>query len=183
MGFLAERGVLTCFGTIDSALVDRLVEEILEANDRRQFDHIRLYIRSEGGDLLAAFALLDIIAWSRLPVATVAMGLVASAALMVLMAGAAGRRSVLPRSSLLSHRFSTMTAGNHADLIAKRTMEDLAWQRVLDHYRRHTGINDQERLERELLPPTDRWLTPEEACSLGLVDHVLEHAPQPEVTP
>jgi len=183
---LEDEGVLMLFGPVAGSSVEPLIRRILEHNLRRDRPHLRLYINSPGGSVDQGFALLDIMAWSRIPIYTTGMGQIASMALMVLMAGARGHRTLLPRTSVLSHRFSTTVAGTHADLLASRVHEDHVYSRILDHYARCTGIVDRLRLESELLRPTDRWLTAPEAVTLGLADQVLEQPqvianPQPQV--
>jgi ATP-dependent Clp protease protease subunit len=171
---LHAAGVLMLSGDIDRSSVQPIIRSIMERNLSGYRGDIRLFIDSPGGSVDAGFALLDIMAWSRVPIHTTGLGLVGSMALLVMMAGARGHRTLMPRASVLSHRFSTTVQGNHADLLASRTREDQMWERILDHYRRCTGTHDAAILEQELLRPTDRWLTPVEAVGFGLADRVWQ---------
>jgi len=178
---LEDEGVLMLFGPISGSSVQPLIHSILEHNLRRDRPHLRLYINSPGGSVDQGFALLDIMAWSRIPIHTTGMGQIASMALLILMAGARGRRTLLSRTSVLSHRFSTTVAGTHADLLASRVHEDQMYARILEHYARCTGVQDLASIEAQLLRPTDRWLTADEAVALGLADRVLA-PPQAEMS-
>ena len=169
---LDQEGLLQLNGEITHGTTDSLIKSILEHNLARDREIIRLYINSPGGQVDQGFALLDIMAWSRIPIHTTGMGTVASMALLILMAGARGHRTVMPRCSLLSHRFSTQVQGTHADLLANRVREDMTHRRIIEHYTSHTKMNTQVDVERELLRPTDRWLSPEEALEFGIVDRV-----------
>ncbi len=169
---IEREGVLLLWGTITRSSVEPLATAILNHNLRGDREQLRLYINSPGGDVDQGFALLDLMRWSRIPVHTTGMGLVASLGLLVLMAGAKGRRSVLPRCSLLSHRFAAMSEGTHADLVAARRQQDLLHRRILDHYRTCTALPDDAAIEADLLRPTDRWLTPEEALTVGIIDRI-----------
>jgi len=119
-------------------------------------------------------------AWSCIPIPipihTTGLGQIASMALLILMAGARGRRTLLSRTSVLSHRCSTTVAGTHADLLASRVHEDQMYARILKHYARCTGLQDLASIEAQLLRPTDRWLTADEAVTLGMADRVLAPA-------
>ncbi len=174
---LDDEGVIRLFGPISTASVQPVIEQILIHNLRGDRDRLRLYLDSPGGDVDQGFALIDIMAWSRIPIHTTALGLVASMGLLLFMAGAAGHRTLLPHCSVLSHRFATITGGTHADLVAGRVQEDLAHRRILDHYRRHSLLCDDEAIEAELLRPNDRWLTPAQAIAFGLGDHVWSPSP------
>jgi len=171
---LDDEGVMLLFGEVNAGSVEPIIRRILEHNLRRDRDVLRLYINSPGGSVDQGFALLDIMAWSRIPIHTTGMGLIASMGLLVLMGGASGHRTLLPRASVLSHRFSTQVAGTHADLLASRVHEDQIYERIIDHYLRCTGAVDRTALEVELLRPTDRWLTAAEAIRHGLADRILD---------
>ena len=168
---LHEEGVLRLDTEITRESVRPLIDAILEQNLEGAHDCLRLYINSPGGDVDQGFALIDLMHWSRIPIRTTAMGLVASMGLLVLMAGAPGSRVIMPSCSVLSHRFATITGGSHADLLAARRQQDLVHRRILDHYRTCT-LHDDLAIERELLPTTDRWLSPAEAVAYGLADRV-----------
>ncbi len=62
--------------------------------------------------------------------------------------------------------------GNHSELVARRKEEDLVHARIVEHYQRHTGIEDVEELQRTLLRDVDTWLTAEEAVKFGIADIV-----------
>jgi ATP-dependent Clp protease, protease subunit len=131
---LEAEGVLTLRTEICQESVDPIIDAILMHNLEGGRDFLRLYINSPGGDVDQGFALIDIMRWSAIPIRTTAMGRVASMALLVLMAGEKGHRTVMPHCSLLSHRFATVSMGNHADLLAARVQEDLLHRRIVDHY-------------------------------------------------
>lgn len=174
---LDDEGVIRLFGPVDAASAASAIESILDHNLRPRRPFLRLWVHSPGGEVDAGFALLDLMRWSRLPIHTTGLGLVASMGLLVLMAGAPGHRTLMPRTSVLSHRFQAGSSGSHADLVAQRFQQDLVHQRIVDHYAACTGIADAVRLEAELLRPIDRWLTPDEAVGFGLADRVWSPTP------
>ncbi len=180
---LKDYGVIAINGEIDQGTASSVCNEIIEMNLGGASDQIQLIINSPGGSLYAGFAIIDMMEWSRLPVYTTGVGLVASMALMILMAGERGRRVITPRTSILSHRFSAFSIGNHSELIAQRKEQDYMHRRILEHYRTYSSLKSDAELESRLLRDVDTWLTPDEAVEYGLVDVVETLRRGPARTP
>jgi len=169
---LSDYGIIYLSGVIEDGTSENVCKEIIEYNISGKIDHIQLIINSAGGSCSAGFAIIDIMEWSRLPIYTTGIGMIASMSLLVFMTGTKGRRVITPRTSMLSHRYSSMTWGNHSQLLANRKEQDLEHDRIVDHYMRYSGIQSKEELEKYLLRDVDTWLTPEESVKFGLVDLV-----------
>lgn len=181
-GPLQRAGVVKLFGAIAADTVEPVIDAILEANLTNRREPLRLWVDSPGGHVDQGFALLDIMRWSQVPIATCGLGLVGSMGLLVVMAGAAGQRTLMPSTDVLSHRFAGVSMGSHADLLAERYRQDLIHQRIVDHYQRCTGLSEQV-IEHELLRPQDRWLSATEAVTLGLADRVWHPDDQAALAP
>ncbi|MCK5437017.1 MAG: ATP-dependent Clp protease proteolytic subunit [Desulfobulbaceae bacterium] len=169
---LKDYGIIYVSGSINDGTSESVCKEIIEFNITGEVDHIQMIINSPGGSCPAAFAIIDIMEWSRLPIYTTGLGMIASMGLLMFMTGMKGRRVITPRTSILSHRFSWITAGNHSQLLASRKEEDLEHRRIVDHYLRYTNIDSQEKLEEYLLRDVDTWLSPEECIKFGIADIV-----------
>jgi ATP-dependent Clp protease, protease subunit len=169
---LRDYGIIYLTGSIDSALSERVGTDIIQLNLSGKVEHIQMIINSTGGSCASGFALIDLMEWSRIPIYTVGIGMIASMGLLVFMAGWKGRRIITPRTSILSHRFWGITLGNHSQLLASRKEQDLEHQRILDHYLRYSNLGTKEELENTLLRDVDTWLTQEEALQYGLADAV-----------
>lgn len=87
----------------------------LERAHHGQEPVVHLYVHSDGGDVFAGLSAYDHIRANRVPVTTVADGMVASAATLLLLAGT--RRLAMPHASMLIHQLSTGFAGKYADLL------------------------------------------------------------------
>lgn len=172
---LDEYGIVFLSGEINQGSAEQVCKQIIEFNITQEPDFIQLIINSPGGTCAAGFAIVDMVDWSGLPVYTTGVGIVASMALAIFMAGEKGRRVLTPHTSILSHRFSGLNWGNHSELVARRREEDLMHQRLLDHYVRHSGLETAEAVEEKLLRDTDTWLTPQEAIDLGLADLIQQN--------
>ncbi|MCR4287456.1 MAG: ATP-dependent Clp protease proteolytic subunit [Deltaproteobacteria bacterium] len=169
---LRDYGVIYLSGAIDDKSSEEVCKEIIECNLEGKVGHIQLIINSAGGSCSAGFAIIDMMEWSHLPVYTTGIGLVASMGLLIFMAGERGRRVITPRTSILSHRYSTMTMGNHSQLLASRKEQDLVYGRIIDHYLVYSSVDTPEELEKYLLRDVDTWLSTDEAIKYGLADIV-----------
>jgi ATP-dependent Clp protease protease subunit len=167
---LNEYGVLNLFGEISGEAAGALCRQIIQINVENKLSRIQLLINSGGGDCHAGFAILDIMDWSRIPIATTGIGMVGSMALLVFMAGERGNRVLTPRTALLSHRYSSIHGGNHSQILAFRKQEDTVHQQIVDHYLEHTRLETREQVEEILLRDVDTWLSPKEAVELGIAD-------------
>lgn len=163
-------GVIFLTGEINAGVSESVIRRILEINRQNELEFIQMIINSCGGYTTSGFAIIDIMRWSRLPIFTTGIGMIASMGLLVFMTGDKGHRVVTPRTSILSHRFQADVKGSHSQLLAFRKEEDLMHKRIVQHYLEFSGIKTQKEIEEKLLRDIDVWLTPEEAVKYGLVD-------------
>ena len=167
---LDDYGIIYISGAINGGTAESVCKEIIGYNIKGEINQIQLIINSPGGSCPAGVSIIDIMEWSRIPIYTTGIGMIASMGLLIFMTGEKGHRVVTSRTSILSHRFSAFNFGNHSQLIAGRKEEDLEHQRILDHYLTYSNIKDKAELEKYLLREVDTWLSPEEAISHGLAD-------------
>ena len=153
-----------------------VVEWIFEANfaDERP-ELLNLIICSPGGDLNAAFAVIDVMRGSAIPVRTIGLGQIASAGLMIFIAGEKGKRMLTPNTSILSHQYSWGAFGKEHELFATVKEFDLTTKKMIEHYKKCSGLPEK-KIREVLLPPQDMWLSPQEAKKLGLCDDVKDLA-------
>jgi ATP-dependent Clp protease protease subunit len=160
------------FNKIDSNSARDVVEWIINANiaDVRP-EYLTLIICSDGGELASAFAIIDMMNSSNIPIRTIAIGEVQSSAFMIFMAGEKGNRMIKPNTSVLSHRFSAGSEGKFHDLTAQHKEFELLNERMITHYIKCTGKN-RKFVEQFLLPHSDVYLTADEAVKLHCADKV-----------
>jgi ATP-dependent Clp protease protease subunit len=165
--------MMVLMGGIDTDSVKPVIEWILHENfvKKKKLKELLLMICSEGGDLEPAFALIDVIKASRIPVKTVGLGQIASCGLLIFLAGTRGRRVLTPNTSVLSHQFSWGSAGKAHELFATVKEFELTQQRMVRHYQESTGL-DEETIKQDLLPPQDIYLSAEEALSYNICDAI-----------
>jgi ATP-dependent Clp protease protease subunit len=150
------------------------VEWILEANFAEERPTMmNLLVCSPGGDLNAAFALVDTMRGSAIPIRTIGLGQIASAGLLIFISGDKGQRILTPNTSILSHQYSWGAFGKEHELFATIKEFDLTTKRMIAHYKKCTGLKE-EQIREVLLPPQDVWLSAQEAKKLGLCDDVKD---------
>lgn len=143
----------------------------LESSDPDQ--DIHFYINSPGGSVTSGFAIYDTMQHIRSDVSTICIGMAASAASLLLTAGAKGKRFALPNSEILIHQ--PWTEGGmkrqatdikiHADWML-RTKSKL--NRM---YSELTG-QSLEKIDTDM--ERDYYMTAEEAKEYGLIDAIME---------
>jgi ATP-dependent Clp protease protease subunit len=172
---LQEAGIFVFMSDIDDESIKPVIEWILIENHvvKKKRKELLLMICSEGGSVEDAFALIDVMKSSSVPIKTVGLGCVASSGLLIFLAGTKGRRMLTPNTSILSHQYSNFHEGKHHELFAIAKEHSLIQERMLRHYQETTGLSE-EIILNKLLPPTDVYLSAEEAQDLGLCDYVTD---------
>lgn len=170
---LQEQGMYMFIGEVSDETVKPVVEWILCENyvSKKKRRELLLLICSQGGDVNCAFALIDVMRSSHIPIKTVGLGQIASAGLLIFLAGSAGRRVLTPNTSILSHQFSWGSDGKAHELFATIKEFELTHQRMIEHYKVCTGLSE-EQIKQTLLPPHDVWLTADEALKHSICDAV-----------
>jgi ATP-dependent Clp protease protease subunit len=171
---LEKLGVYLLMSEINSDSVKPVIEWILKNNlTRPPIDKLSLIINSGGGSVTDAFALIDTMKGSAIPVHTIGLGEISSAALMIFMAGHKGERTMTPNASILSHQYSWGRWGKEHELVSSARGIDLTSEMILSHYMKCTGLAEK-KIREVLLPPQDVWLNAKEAKKYGLCDKVKE---------
>ena len=173
---LADAGYHLLMKEVDTSSCSSAIEWILEANfitTEKRLAELNLVICSPGGDLTSCFALIDVMRGSSIPIKTTGLGLIASCGLLLFISGTKGKRTLTPNTSILSHQYSWGTFGKEHELFAAQKEYDLTTKRMIAHYKRCTGMNE-DKIRQYLLPPQDVWLEAGEAKKLGICDEVKE---------
>jgi ATP-dependent Clp protease protease subunit len=156
---------------IDDGVANIIMAQLLHLEGEDPDKDINLYINSPGGSTTALMAIYDTMQYIKPDVSTLCMGLAASAAAVILAAGAHGKRFALPHSRIMIHQPHISGLGGqatdieiHAREILK-TREDIN-EILAEHTKKPLEVvqADTER---------DFWLGAEEAIEYGVVDSVL----------
>ena len=171
-----EQGIIYFSEDFTSKSTAPVINTIIEKNlmpQSRRPKEITLVINSPGGSVHAAFALIDTMRGSAIPIKTVGLGLIASCGVLTFMAGHKGKRVITPNTSILSHQYSWGSGGKEHELFARVREFELSTERMLAHYKACTGMSEKT-IREVLLPPQDVWLSAKEAVKYGIADKVVK---------
>lgn len=156
--------------TDDSASLIVAQMLFLESADCKR--DIQFYINSPGGSVSAAFAVFDTMRYIKCDVSTICVGFAASAASLLLIAGAHGKRFALPNSEVLIHQpsISGGLQGQATDIRIHSDWMERTKRKLQIIYSDLTG-QPVEKLARDM--ERDFYLTAEEAKAYGIVDSIL----------
>lgn len=155
---------------IEDGMANVIIAQLLLLDSQNAKEDITMYINSPGGSVTAALAIYDTMQYVKAPVRTICVGMAASAAALLLAAGAKGKRMILPNSEVMIHQVMGGASGQATDIdIHARRILAIKEQlnKILS---KHTGkklakvAQDTER---------DYFMTAEEALAYGLVDKVV----------
>lgn len=160
------------FGQIDLDVAASTVEWILNNNSLDEPPEVlNLLINSPGGDLYAAWSIIDMIQGSSIPVRTIGLGQIASAGLLIFISGHPGLRTLSENCSIMSHQYYWGVEGKHHELLAVQKEYTLTQTRLSNHFTKTCGLNKKD-IDKYLMPPHDVYLSATEAQRLGLCDIV-----------
>jgi len=159
---------------ITDYLANITIQKLLFLQYENKNQEINMYINCPGGSVTATMAIYDTMQFLECPVSTYCMGLAASGAAIILVAGSKGKRYALPHSKIMVHQPYGQVGGQVSDIEiqANEILKDRT--RLNEILSRHTGQSI-ERIEKET--DRDKFFTPWEAKEFGLVDEVLTKMP------
>ncbi len=155
---------------VDDVVASLIIAQLLFLEHEDPDKDIYLYINSPGGSVTAGLGIYDTMQFIKPDVATICMGQAASMGALLLAAGAAGKRSILPNARIMIHQPLGGTQGQASD-VEIYTKEILVVRgRLNEILVAHTG-QPLERIEKD----TDRnfFMSAEQAKEYGIVDEVI----------
>ncbi|MDR1701292.1 MAG: ATP-dependent Clp endopeptidase proteolytic subunit ClpP [Sporomusaceae bacterium] len=157
-------------GAIDDNVANLVIAQMLFLESEDPEKDIYVYINSPGGVVTAGLAIYDTMQYIKCDVATICLGLAASAAALLLTAGAKGKRSALPNSKIMIHQPLGGTQGQATD-IEIHAREILRTREVLNQILAvHTG-QPLEKIRQDT--ERDYYMSSESAKEYGLIDSVV----------
>jgi len=167
---LLKENIIFLGTPIDDTIANLICAQLIHLESENPDRDINIYINSPGGDILAMFAIYDTLQFIRNDISTICLGQAASAAAVLLAAGAKGKRLALPHARVLLHQpyGQAMGQGTDIELVAKEIerlrglMEEIV--------ARHTGQPiDRIRLDTD----RDFVMTAQEALEYGVIDEII----------
>lgn len=159
---------------IEDHISSLVIAQLLHLASEDPNKDISLYINSPGGSVTAGLAIYDTMQFIKPDVSTIAIGMAASMAQVLLCAGAEGKRYALPNSRILMHQPWGGTKGQTSD-IEIQTKEMLRTRdNLFNIIAKHTG-KEFEQIKHDA--DRDKYMSAQEAMDYHIVDKVLERAP------
>ena len=169
---LSER-IVFLGSPIDDTVANLVVAQLLHLQSEDPDKDISLYVNSPGGDMTALFAIHDTMQFLGCDVATYCVGQAASAAAVLLAAGARGKRYLLANARVLLHQPHGGAQGQSSDMeIAVREMVEM--RRLMIGILADCTGQTAERITLDI--DRDYILRGDAAVRYGVVDHVVEAA-------
>jgi ATP-dependent Clp protease protease subunit len=156
---------------IDDDVANLVIAQLLFLDSEDPDKEVSIYINSPGGSLSAGLAIYDTMRYIHPPVSTLCTGMAASAASLLLVGGAKGKRFSLPHCTIVLHQPLGGMQGQASD-IEIHAREILRMREiVIGIYADHTG-QPREQIERDI--ERDFFMTPPQAKDYGLIDAIIE---------
>lgn len=168
---LRER-IIFLGSAIDDQVANLVVAQLLFLESEDAEKPINIYINSPGGDMIGLFAIADTMRFLNPPVATTCVGQAASAAAVILAAGAPGMRAALPNARVLIHQPYAQSGYAQVSDLEIAANEIIRLKETLEQVlSRHTGQSVE-----KIAKDTDRdyVMTAAEAKEYGIIDEVIE---------
>ena len=157
---------------VDDASADDVMAQLLVLESQDPDRDIIMYINSPGGSFTAMTAIYDTMQYISPDIQTVVLGQAASAAAVLLAAGAPGKRLALPNARILIHQPAVGESGHgQASDIEIQAAEILRMRTWLEQTLAHHSKRSQEQVNQDI--DRDKILSGVEAVEYGLVDQVL----------
>ncbi|TWH04972.1 ATP-dependent Clp protease proteolytic subunit ClpP [Nocardioides sp. J9] len=162
---------------ISDDVANAVIAQLLCLQSMNPDQDISIYINSPGGSFTALTAIYDTIQFIKPDVQTVCIGQAASAAAILLAAGARGKRLALPNSRILIHQpYTEGTFGQTSDIEIQANeilrMREMLEKMISDHSGKPIDEVSKD-IER------DKILTAQGAVEYGLIDSILESLKTP----
>ncbi|MBN2239699.1 MAG: ATP-dependent Clp protease proteolytic subunit [Dehalococcoidales bacterium] len=171
---LLKERIIMLFTPITDPVANAIIAQLLYLDREDPDKDISLYIQSPGGIISSGLAIYDTMQFIRPDVSTICVGMAASMGMVLLCAGAEGKRFALPNSTVLMHQASGGAQGQASDIqIAAREIsrqQDLIKEIIIKHTKQ-----DPDRVTHDI--DRDFYLDAKQALEYGIVDEILA---QPE---
>ena len=160
-------------GPIDENVANLVIAQLLLLDAEDPKKDIQLYINSPGGVATAGLAIYDTIQYISADVSTICIGQAASAASILLAAGAKGKRYALPSSRIMMHQVMGGAEGQATDIQIRAREIVRVKEAVNKILEKHTG-----QLIKKIEKDTDRdfFMDAGEAKDYGVIDEIIEKA-------
>ena len=167
---LLKERIIFLDGEIDDAKADLVVAQLLFLESEDSKKDLSLYINSPGGSVTAGLAIYDTMQVIKSDVSTICMGQAASMAALILAAGEAGKRMILPSARVMIHQPWGGVQGQASD-VSIHAKEIIRLKKLsIEYLARHTN-QTVEKIAADI--ERDYFMTADDAKAYNIVDKIL----------
>ncbi len=168
---LLKERIIFLGSPINDVVANTIIAQLLFLESEDPKKDIKLYINSPGGSVTDGLAIYDTMQYIKCDVSTIAVGMAASMAAVLLTAGAKGKRFALPNSEMLLHQVMGGAEGQATDIKIKAEQILKIKEKLNRLLAKHTG----QRIKKiEIDSDRDYYITAPEAVKYGLIDKVIK---------
>lgn len=167
---LLKERIIFLLGEVENHMANLVVAQLLFLESENPEKDISLYINSPGGVVTAGLAIYDTMQFIKPDVSTLCIGQAASAAALLLCAGAEGKRFCLPNSRVMIHQPLGGYRGQATD-IEIHARETLAVRERLNNIMAKHTKKTPDQIMRDT--ERDNFMSATQAMEYGLIDKVL----------
>ncbi|HIY93122.1 ATP-dependent Clp protease proteolytic subunit [Companilactobacillus sp. HBUAS56275] len=167
---LLKDRIIMLSGEVNSQMANTVIAELLFLDAQDSDKDISMYINSPGGSVTDGLAIMDTMNFVKSDVQTIATGMAASMASVLLSSGTKGKRFALPNSTVLIHQPLGGAQGQQTE-IEIAAQEILKTRKRLNHILADNSGQTFEKLQKDT--DRDNYMTAQEAKDYGLIDEIM----------
>jgi ATP-dependent Clp protease protease subunit len=168
---LFEENIILLEHEISDESAQVIKMQLLYLDSKEDCKEIDLYISSGGGSIYAGNGIIDIMRHIKTPVNTICTGIAMSMGNQILAAGT-GTRSAMPNARIMIHSLAGGTQGKFQDMEIDYNESKYLQEKLMRQMSEYTkGKTSYEEIC--VLTDRDKFLSPEEALKIGLIDKIL----------
>ncbi|AHJ33340.1 ATP-dependent Clp endopeptidase proteolytic subunit ClpP [Lacticaseibacillus paracasei] len=167
---LLKDRIIMLSGEVNDQMANSVIAQLLFLDAQDSEKNIYLYINSPGGVITSGLAMLDTMNFIKSDVQTIAIGMAASMASVLLAGGTKGKRFALPNSTILIHQPSGGAQGQQTE-IEIAAEEILKTRRKMNQILADATGQTIEQIKKDT--ERDHYMSAQEAKDYGLIDDIL----------
>lgn len=167
---LLKDRIIMLSGEVNDQMANSIIAQLLFLDAQDNTKDIYMYINSPGGVITSGMAIVDTMNFIKSPVSTIATGMAASMASIILAEGEKGKRFALPHATVLIHQ-PLGGAQGQATEIQIAAEEILKTRKMINELLAKDSGQDIETIKRDT--ERDHYMTAQEAKNYGLIDDIM----------
>jgi ATP-dependent Clp protease protease subunit len=167
---LLKDRIIMLSGEVNDQMANSIIAQLLFLDAQDNTKDISLYINSPGGVITSGMAIVDTMNFIKSDVSTIATGMAASMASIILASGAKDKRFALPHATVLIHQ-PLGGAQGQATEIEIAAKEIVKTRKMINGILHDTTGQPLEKIQADT--ERDNYMTAQEAKDYGLIDKIM----------